>query len=855
MDLAMDMSIAIMCGVGLFILLLPFLKEYPVSLPPESERDILKDVKREQKETGAKSAAGEGYRDGGNTMEETKTPSRLKKNVTKQHVEESTAKQLWDPTQKLDHLPLSQLLFHLKVLEDVIQNKLIELFWGISFIFSESVVATAHVFRNPFLGKHKSVRFIGTSGPAQAPPQAKGPPQHSRYQPLSHQPVKPKFVSVKPVQEKEILPSSTPKQISPCLKCRTCAVSCPTTERRIQASLPTECLLQKQGMYSKIPKSYVDPNHLNPIRKYTGNLPRVSLDTKAIRPASILTQHCRMLQHHKEQQATTVGEQQGTPIRFLPSRKLTQLQGQSHYSNSRPQLSQPAQPSFPNPESCNCSKKMGPVPTGLPLQNIRNSDLQNIIKEGLCIGAKKVAGLLCSTSGNGLKLRNTALRTDKLSDLSLAEHPSPLNSKTERKLASDSIDPPGRDRRRPYSPMLEARDVMPPGLPYSNLPQAVCPSSSLYKKTAPVLGNLHHRDPGGTLLESAPADRKKSAVFMDWIPEVPKTKTTPPPAASHEASKAHPDPCQRYLNVHRPAFYFQVENPQQTRTIRGTGKGSLQPCTPAPTSQGERLGRVKPSISPSTQLKDITKTCITGKGESTSKSSWKNIPRNDFRDRNHSTTHSETRDKLKNVHPPASNDQTQKFVKKTLIINNMLADLQSLANVLFQMLEDTKEDPSKREGCKEESLMFQQGDSSQSSESLHNTNHSRGETRMSCGHANPKMHYQLPIPKGKELPCGYRGILDKQEPGLVDLRACGAGKIRPKVGMTHCQHRSPEGHKQSLRNREIGNKQQPGVDHTAFDPHQSTTKGMGCGCFLSPEKNHPVKHLGNDYFWSSAVAQ
>ncbi|XP_076795154.1 uncharacterized protein LOC143433733 [Arvicanthis niloticus] len=117
MDIATDMSIAIMCGVGLFFLLLPFLKEYPVSPPPESERDILKDVKRGQKKTGKKTAAGEGYRDGGNTMEETKTPSQPKKKVTKQLFEDSTQQPFWNPSQKLDHLPLSQLLSHLKVLE------------------------------------------------------------------------------------------------------------------------------------------------------------------------------------------------------------------------------------------------------------------------------------------------------------------------------------------------------------------------------------------------------------------------------------------------------------------------------------------------------------------------------------------------------------------------------------------------------------------------------------------------------------------------------------------------------------------------------------------------------------------
>ncbi|GAB1298171.1 Gene model 904, (NCBI) [Apodemus speciosus] len=40
--IAMDMTIAFLCGAGLFFLLLPFLKELPVSPPPESERDMPK---------------------------------------------------------------------------------------------------------------------------------------------------------------------------------------------------------------------------------------------------------------------------------------------------------------------------------------------------------------------------------------------------------------------------------------------------------------------------------------------------------------------------------------------------------------------------------------------------------------------------------------------------------------------------------------------------------------------------------------------------------------------------------------------------------------------------------------------
>lgn len=72
---------------------------------------------------------------------------------------------------------------------------------------------------------------------------------------------------------------------------------------------------------------------------------------KAISSAYMLPERCQMLQHHEEPQnedeATNVGEKQGTPVRFLPSMKLTPLQGHFstnsyHECKTRPQLSQPA---------------------------------------------------------------------------------------------------------------------------------------------------------------------------------------------------------------------------------------------------------------------------------------------------------------------------------------------------------------------------------------------------------------------------------------------------------------------------------------------------------------------------------
>ena len=130
-------------------------------------------------------------------------------------------------------------------------NNLIWFLWGTFSINSESVVATVHELRSPSLGKCKSVRFSDDSGPDKAPSKAKGLPQHSQHQPLPHHRVIPNLVDGKQVQENKILTRSTPKQTPPCFKSRTYVVPYPTTERRIQASLPAGSLPGKHGPYSK----------------------------------------------------------------------------------------------------------------------------------------------------------------------------------------------------------------------------------------------------------------------------------------------------------------------------------------------------------------------------------------------------------------------------------------------------------------------------------------------------------------------------------------------------------------------------------------------------------------------------
>lgn len=322
----------------------------------------------------------------------------------------------------------------------------------------------------------------------------------------------------------------------------------------------------------------------------TENLPRGILYSKDIRPAAIHPELGQRLQHRKEpqkhQETAEEEDQKGTPFRFPHFRKRSQVQG--HFSaktihcKDRPQLSQPPQPSILNTKPCKCSECKGSVPTGLPLKkDIAKSDEHNTIKNDLGLGAQKAPGTSRSSPEKVLRPRKPALRTEKVPYMKPAEHYSLLEAKTKRKPATTITELPVKPRR-PYMHTLEARDLTPPGVPASNLPQAEYPSSPIceadYSKAARDLEILYH-DPGGTRMESASASRFERGECIYSTAEAQKTQRAPPPAASHGATKSHPDALPRYISVLRPASYFQAANPQQIRTLRGIGKGSVKPST------------------------------------------------------------------------------------------------------------------------------------------------------------------------------------------------------------------------------------------------------------------------------------
>eukprot|EP00073_Rattus_norvegicus_P053801 XP_017456185.1 PREDICTED: spermatogenesis-associated protein 31E1-like isoform X2 [Rattus norvegicus] len=522
-------------------------------------------------------------------VEETKTPSQPM-NI-EQLLQDSTPHPWWNPLQKMDHLPLFRVLSYLKFLEYLIHKEFSHIFWGISTLFSESVVATAHAVRSPSLAEQKTVRFRDAYRSGQAPSQAQGPPECSQEQPLPAQLVTPSLLAMTKAQLMQIFPSSTPIKTPPCFKRQAFGKARPTSDKGIQVSLSTENNAWQHGQYWNPTEGDDIQKHQAALMKPTQNL---TLHSEAVRSGSIPWEHGQMAHKNEgpqnEGKESNIEQEQGTPITFLPSWRLAQLQGNfptySYYCKSRPLLCQSVQSSILDHKRYTWIKMTGTKPMEVPLREIiEKSEKHTTIKKGIGLGSKYLPCASGSTHRKWLNPRIPTLRSDELSDMNSTDDDSLHDSNTERKLALDITELPVKRRRKPYLQILEARDLTPPGSLASNIPQVVFPSSPIfdskeeyYSKAAMILENLHHQDPGGTRVESASAARLESALCMHSAAEVQENQRAPQPDASHGPSKAHPDPLKRHLSSQQPDFCLQAQ-PQQNRTIQGSETGSLQQNT------------------------------------------------------------------------------------------------------------------------------------------------------------------------------------------------------------------------------------------------------------------------------------
>ena len=91
---------------------------------------------------------------------------------------------------------------------------------------------------------------------------------------------------------------------------------------------------------------------------------------------------------------------------------------------------------------------------------------------------------------------------------------------------------------------------------------------------------------------------------------------------------------------------------------------------------------------------------------------------------------------------------------------------------------------------------------SHSSESLFDTNYSRPASRRSCGHSTSEMH---------NYSSTYRGMGDKLQSGIKAQRACDPYMNQEKRGMCFDQLHMPKGKELPCEYRRIGAKQEPGL--------------------------------------------
>ncbi|XP_052590759.1 spermatogenesis-associated protein 31E1-like [Peromyscus californicus insignis] len=591
-----DVIFGVMCGVGFFFLLTPFLKTYPVSPPPGSRKNTPKVRRRRRRQikTREKNASVKGCRDGRKNVEDTQNASQPVEIPINNPLLDSTPHAFWNSYKKLYQLPLSQLLSYLKILEDLMQRKFSQTFWSMSSVLSESVVATAWVSRRSSFAATKTSPFCNTHGPSPALPLGQGPPQISQAQPLPDQFVTSSLADVTEVQTLDDLPSSIPNQALSVFISRVYGTTRRDTGMKVLASPPTENRSWQQDLEWKDTIGSNVQKHQAAISQPTYNLPRDIPPAEAIGSASIPPERCQFLQHREEplsEYSMSKVREQGPPFRFLPSRELTQLQGHLPANNhcqskNKPELPQPAQPSILDSKSCKLSQMMRSVPLGMPLKKgPAKCNVHDPIKKGPSFRAKDLPCTSSSTPGQGLGPRNPAMRTDHLSHVNTTQDLSFLDLKTQRKLDSNIKQLRVKHRWKSYLQTLVSSDLTQPGVPASFLPQPVYPTSpsSVSKsedclKTATILEKLHHQDPGGTRIETVSASRLQGPLFAQSPSEVQEMQRATLPAASQGPLKAHPVTWKSNLITGAKAYCLLAKT-QKSRIIRGIGRGSLQPRT------------------------------------------------------------------------------------------------------------------------------------------------------------------------------------------------------------------------------------------------------------------------------------
>ena len=164
------------------------------------------------------------------------------------------------------------------------------------------------------------------------------------------------------------------KLTSSCFQSGACGRASPSTEREIQAYLPPENQLWENGLNWKgTAAPDIEQSLAIPLATCPGAPCPPKLSGQPLSFLSIARYSSTMRSHRMKTRATNVREQQGTTIRFLPSRELTLLQeyipaNSDRDCKSRPHLSQPAQLSMRNSKSFKSSLVMESGSMEMPSQ-------------------------------------------------------------------------------------------------------------------------------------------------------------------------------------------------------------------------------------------------------------------------------------------------------------------------------------------------------------------------------------------------------------------------------------------------------------------------------------------------------
>uniref|UniRef100_G3SPP4 SPATA31 domain-containing protein n=1 Tax=Loxodonta africana TaxID=9785 RepID=G3SPP4_LOXAF len=318
-----DIILAFLCGVGLFLLLLPYLPSNQPLPPPKKNINIKKQpqVETRRRSRKNKSDTVKACRSCLKELQEALKIWKEKekegsdyhlnslKNMLKTFGDEQDIihpQPFWNTSIKPEQLPSPQKPLHPEALGDRLQQKYSQLFWGLPFLHSESLVATVRVSGSTL--ELPSLLFNGISNALPIQKQAKESPLFS-------------------------VPTALPSSTS---RTRACEESCLTIPNEAQSPIPNviwylECHFLKKQMESESSLPSMVQRSQAALSSLSLILPQDSWASQthksdSILPGDFISPELRkQLEQHLQERFTQ--QQWGVPSRIQESLELMQPLG------------------------------------------------------------------------------------------------------------------------------------------------------------------------------------------------------------------------------------------------------------------------------------------------------------------------------------------------------------------------------------------------------------------------------------------------------------------------------------------------------------------------------------------------